>query len=295
MNEKQCGHCGDRSFLSLVTYKRYWHVCRHCGTAYAEQRSRYPLALLPFDGYRHQRDLDEQKMYDYFVEQSHIDWCVDEGQQFLRDYLMPSGLDVNGKSVLDISGGNGHAVMQLAKAGAKVDLTEINRKTIDYARKVHGLDVFEYNLNVHDLHDVTGKQYDIILARACIMFARDLRNFVDQVMRCLTPGGSVVIHWSVKPTIGVMTRVQLDEFSYYVLRQPETIVDTFKAEGFALGHRIDETDQTMYVYDNDVLPQWMLTHYWYEIRAARALARERVFELPARDRRRSTMVFTLGG
>ncbi len=237
--------------------------------------------------------LTEEKMYDYFVEQAHIDWSEREGQEFIAEYLQPSGLEVAEKDLLDISGGNGHFIKQVESLGARITLTEINRKTIDYARQTHGFEVLEYDLNEHDLPSLTKRRFDIVFARACIMFAKDLGKFVDEIKRSLQPGGMVMINHSVIPTLGVMLRTQLDEFSYFVLRQPQSIVEEFESQGFALHHRADETDPSLYVYDNDLLFRWRLIHRYYERKNIARLARDRKFAWPARDRRRSTLVFRL--
>ena len=48
-----------------------------------------------------------------------------------------------------------------------------------------------------------------------------------------------------------MLRTQLDEHSYFVLRQPESVINAFEKQGFELIHRADKTDPSLYVYDND--------------------------------------------
>ena len=121
------------------------------------------------------------------------------------------------------------------------------------------------------------------------MFALDLPGFTRRIESCLNPGGLVIINHSVKPTLGVMVRVQLDELSYLVLRRPEVIIEEFAQHGYTVEARMDETDQSLYVYDDDFLPHRMAAHYLYEIRGAWRLMKERLFELPARDRRRSTL------
>lgn len=293
MTIEACNTCHGRDVFVINTYKRFWHCCRTCGTAESEQKSSYPLSFLPYADLKKGATLDEEKMYDYFVEQIHIDWSEREGQEFIDDYLKPSGVDVVGKELLDISGGNGHFIRQIEKLGAKITLTEINRKTIEYAKQKHGFDVLEYNLNQHDLPTVTQRQFDVVFARACIMFAKDLGKFADEIKRSLVPGGMVLINHSVIPTLGVMLRTQLDEFSYFVLRQPESIIQEFRKHGFELYHRADETDPGLYVYDNDLLPRWRLVHRHYERRNVAKLSNDRAFAWPARDRRRSTLVFRL--
>jgi SAM-dependent methyltransferase len=293
MTVKVCNTCNGRDLFALVTYKRHWYCCRSCGTAVAEQKPTYPLSFLPYADLRKGAMLDEEKMYDYFVEQNHIEWSQREGQQFIGDYLNPSGIDVSGKDLLDISGGNGHFIKQIEKLGARITLTEINRKTIEYAKREHGFAVLEYNLNEHDLPTVTKHHFDIIFVRACIMFAKDLRKFADEIKRSLKPGGMVLINHSVIPTLGVMLRTQLDEFSYFALRQPESIVSEFQKHGFELRHRADETDRGLYVYDNDLLLRWRFIHRFYERRNVARLMRDRTFAWPARDRRRTTLAFRL--
>jgi SAM-dependent methyltransferase len=293
MNQLTCNICNSRDLVVLDTYKRHWHCCRKCGTAFSEQKTSYPLAILPYADLKKGAVPNEEKMYDYFVEKIHIDWSEREGKEFIDDYLKPASVDVAGKDLLDISGGNGHFIKQIEKLGARITLTEINKKTIEYARKQHGFEVLEYNLNQHDLPAVTKRRFDVIFARACIMFAKDLAKFADETRRSLVPGGLVMINHSVMPTLGVMLRTQLDEFSYFLLRQPESIIDVFQKHGFELHHRADETDPSLYVYDHDLLRHWRWIYRFYESRNIRRLAADRRFAWPARDRRRSTLVFRL--
>lgn len=286
-----CITCRSSDLLTIATYKRYWHCCKACGTAVSGERKTYPLSMLPYADFKKSPVLDEEKMYDYFVEQVHIDWSEREGQEFIRDYLAPSGIEVAGKDLLDISGGNGHFIRQIEKLGARITLTEINKKAIEYARATHGFKVFGYNLNEHDLASLTQDRYDIVFARACIMFARDLDKFVGEMRTVLRPGGHVMVNHSVMPTLGVLLRTQLDEFSYFALRQPESIIAAFANRGFSLRHRADETDPGLYVYDHDLLPHWRWVYRLYEWRAIKAMAADRRYAWPARDRRRTTLVF----
>jgi len=290
MNE--CISCGKNDFIRIPTYKRDWYLCRGCGTAIPNERDKFPLRFLPYKDMKKQSALDAQKMYDYFVDPIHIEISEREGNEFIDKYITPNNIDVSGKSILDISGGNGHFVSQIQKLGAEITLTEYNKKTVEYAKKTHSFtNVYEYDLNNDDLFELTGQQFDIVLARACIMFCDDLKNLVSQIKKCLKPGGIVILNHSVEPTLGVLTRVQLDEFSYSALRQPETVVDTFEAQDISIIYRLDETDPSLYVYDHDLLRHWMIVHYLYEIRGARVLAKERLYSFPARDRRRSTFIF----
>lgn len=77
---RTCISCGNSDLLTFDTYKRYWHCCKACGTAVSEERKTYPLSVLPYADLKKSPVLDEEKMYDYFVEQVHIDWSEREGQ-----------------------------------------------------------------------------------------------------------------------------------------------------------------------------------------------------------------------
>ena len=148
-----------------------------------------------------------------------------------------------------------------------------------------------YDINKDNLFNRTGREFDIVFARACIMFAKDLQDFVWQISNVLKPGGKVMINHSVVPTLGVMLRTQLDEYSYHCLRQPQEIIDTFNSSGFGLTYQHDETDESLYVYDHDLLRHWRYLYMYYETKAVKAMEENRLFRWPARDRRRSTMVF----
>jgi len=287
----QCVTCGQKDYLTVSTYKRRWLICRHCGTAVSDKKNSYPFSFLPYDDVKRQKELSAESMYDYFVEEHNFRLSEESADELLDKFIYPNQIDLSGKTILDISGGNGHVAKKLQSLGAHPTLTEINQKTIDYANKAHSFDAFKYDLNVDNIYQVTGRKFDVIFARACIMFCDDIADFAIQVKEALNPNGLLIIENSVKPTLGTLVRVQLDEYSYHVLRQPETIIETFSKLGFKNTFRWEETDSSLYVYDHDLLPHWMFLHYFYEIRGARLLKNERIYDLPARDRRRNTFIF----
>jgi len=291
---RPCVTCGAGDLCVLPTYRRHWHLCRACGTAVPVERERLPLEWLPFDDLKRRPVSDAQAMYDYFVEDVHIAISKAEGEEFVARYLEPNGIDPDGLEVLDLSGGNGFFLEALRRRGARATLTEFNRRTVEYARDTHAFEaVLQYDMNVDRLSDLVDRRYDLILCRANLMFCEDLPAFVCELSACLGDGGRVVVNHSVQPTLGVLVRVQLDTFSYHVLRQPETVADAFESAGFETLFRHDETDPTLYVYDHDLLPHWFWLHYFYEVSGARILRAHREFAFPARDRRRSTMIFRL--
>lgn len=290
-----CLNCSSEDVFSLQTYKRVWHCCRTCENAFPVQKKKYPFEFLPYADVKRGSVADAQAMYDYFTTDVHIEWARREGQEFVRDFIEPNGIDCQGKRVLDISGGNGYFVNELRKCGAKVALTEFNQNAVAFAEKNPELEqAFLYDMNADDLTKKINGHYDTILCRANVIFCNDLPAFAATLRNCLSTGGMVIVINCVVPTLGVFIRVQLDEFSYHILRQPETVKQAFVSQGFRMSARYDETDPSLYVYDHDLLKHWMFLHYLYEIRGARVIRGERMFSFPARDRRRSHFVFDLG-
>ncbi len=291
MKHNSCEQCNAEDILPITTYKRTWAICKKCGTATSIQRENYPLQFMPIRDLKRSSELSEEKMYDYFIEDIHINWSKAEGERFVGEFIKPFGIDVVGKNLLDISGGNGHFIKEIEKLGCKVTLTEINKKTIEYARKIHGFDVLEYNINSDRLFEKTGRKFDLIFARACLMFAKDLNSFAKQLKDSINANGMLVIHRSVVPTLGVMLRTQLDEFSYLVLRESATVIKTFEMNGFKLLEHKLEIDPSLYINDHDLRWHWSYLHNHYESKAIKQIASDRKYAWVARDRRFDHFVF----
>lgn len=287
----KCTECGGINLREVATYKRIWRLCADCGTGVPTQRQRYPFAFLPHPKFKTPADQDQQSIYDYFVDPFHIQYSIDTAHEFLAKHIKPSQIELTGKRVLDVSGGNGHFLKEIEKQGAIVALTEINKRSIDHAKQLHGFDVYQFDFNSQRIHEVVQGSFDIVLLRAAIMFCRDLGQLTQDLAKIVRPGGLVIVEHSVVPTLGVLLRVQLDEFSYASLRQPETVIKHFTTSGFKLTSRKDETDPSLYVYDHDVDRWPFLAHLFYEAKAIRGFKNAREFSFPARDRRRSAMIF----
>ncbi|MHC5113731.1 MAG: class I SAM-dependent methyltransferase [Planctomycetota bacterium] len=287
-----CHACDSKNVVEVDTFKRRWSLCDECGTAFPQTKPRLPLlSWLPYAEYKRRTDQTESSIYDYFTRPEHVDYSIETAREFIEHTITPHGIALDGKRVLDISGGNGHFIHEIAKLGATPTLTEINEPSLAYARDELGIDSVEFDFNRHRIHEQALGPFDIVLARAAIMFCRDLEQFVRDTASILAPGGLLVIQHSVVPTLGVLVRVQLDEYSYHVLRQPEAVIRAGTDAGLEPWLRIDETDPSEYVYDHDLNNYQLLAHYWYEIKGALRLRGHRKFAFPARDRRRSMMIF----
>lgn len=291
-----CVSCGAADVIEINTYKRVWFFCHACGDASPVQKTRYPMSWLPGIWFG-KSNTNEEAMYDYFVDPLHVAYSAETAKEFAASHLRPYGISLAGKTTLDISGGNGHFIMEIAKTeGAIPSLTEINEPTIKYVRETHKIPVYKFNFQHHSLADAVKEKYDVIMARAAIMFCADLDKFAADSARTLNDGGLLFIDHSVMPTLGVVVRVQLDEFSYFVLRQPESVISTFERNGFETVHSFPDPDLSMYAYDHDKNKWWQFAHNLYTIPGARKLRvaelqGKKTYTFRARDRRRGAMLF----
>lgn len=287
---KECLDCQSNDIIKLVTYKREWFLCNMCGNARPKQRNFYPLSWLPICSFKKDQETPEA-MYDYFVAENHIEHSIKDAERFINTYIK-NQIDLNGKKILDISAGNGHFIHAFKQLGAQVYMTEINPKALEYGEKKLNIQSFGYNFQKDNLEDVVQMKFDVIMLRAALMFCLDLPKLISELKQCLTPKGLIIVEHSVLPTIGVLTRVQLDEYSYEVLRQPENVINLFKNQGFELLKRNDETDPSDYVYDHDLKNSWLFLHYLYEIKNILTLKNiKSKFSFRARDRKRSALFF----
>jgi ubiquinone/menaquinone biosynthesis C-methylase UbiE len=295
MSKTACLECNSSNLLKIDTYKRHWYFCQDCGSGAPIQKNFYPLQFLPVKDWT-KTQADEESMYDYFIDPIHIAYSVDTAKEFIADYVNKWNIPTQGKTILDISAGNGHFINEFKKMGATVSMTEINDPSIEYAKKQHGIDVYKYNFNSDTLQNVIKTKFDIIMLRAAIMFCKDLGKHANDLKDIIAPDGLVVVNHSVIPTLGVILRTQVDEHSYFSLRSPEQVIKHFENAGFSLVERKDETDPSMYVYDHDLTLRWSLLRIFYELKAVLTMrSKGRVFAFPARDRRRSTMLFRYNG
>lgn len=286
-----CDECLSKNIILLNSYKRNWLFCKDCGSAKAIEKKYYKFSFLPIPEFKKNIAINESSIYNYFTSKAHIDDSISEGINFYKKHIKSNSIKIKNKKILDISGGNGHAIMQLQKKGAKVELTEFNEKAINYASEVHKIPVYKYDLNKDNLLEIMKSKYDLITMRACIMFVEDLNLFAKKIFEKINSGGYLIINRSVLPTVGVLSRVQLDDFSYLFLRQNQTLINAFTKIGFKFLNYKFEVDPTMYVYDNDLKLTWQIMHYFYEIRNLIKLGNFSSFDIRARDRRRSTLVF----
>ena len=133
MEQASCKGCRGSDLIRIPTYRREWFLCRDCGAGTPKDRASLALSFLPYQDLKRGGVASAEGMYDYFVEDVHIEYSRQEGREFIERYLVPNAIAVDGQRVLDLSGGNGHFVNELSHLGAKVTLTEFNLNARDRA------------------------------------------------------------------------------------------------------------------------------------------------------------------
>jgi SAM-dependent methyltransferase len=270
--------------FDVLTLKRRWTLTTEIAVARPTKICRILLSLF-------KNSKNEFEIYNYFTEQGHIDWSNQEALEFIQRwenvYRIPSS---EVKSILDISGGNGIVTKKISEhVSAKITLTEVNEQALQYATNQLGLKSHSLDLNSKEF--ITGK-YDLVLMRACIMFVDDLEDLCSKLRGVINPGGHIIIEHSVHPTLGVLLRTQLDNYSYHILRSPDNIKDTFERNGFKFELMETEIDPSAYVFDSDYT---IKSHFFYVLFENWNLKRlvKRDPSLRRRDRVRTSFMFTL--
>jgi len=288
-----CPICNSKETLKLATYKHNWYICRKCQNAFGEPRKIYPLGFIPHPIFSRQRAIQDDggEMYNYFVTDFHKEYCINNAHEFIRDVFEKYQIEIQGKKILDVSGGNGHFIDEFRKKGAAVAMTEINQSSLDYCSNELGITAFKYDLNVDDLDDaVEGNKYDIILVRAAVMFSLDVDRLAHQLMGQLNDKGLIVYDRCVVPTIGTLLRTQYDQYSYFRLYQTEYLIERHQKAGFSLECQEFESDLEMYVYDHDKYRSLRLLNAFYLLRALSDIPFEGSAYLRCRDRKRSRFI-----
>ncbi len=291
---RKCLHCESSNLFIINTYKHRWTLCKECGCAYSYKKNFYLFSFLPYSPLRKNNAAIEEPgaMYDYFTTPEHLEYVTKHADDFINNFLLKHKVDLKGKKVLDISGGPGRFVKEFERYGATVAVTEINNKAIEYARNQLNIRAEKFDFATDRLQDIFKEKYDIILLGAALMFCRNLQAFLADAHEVLAPGGLLISHRCVEPTLGVLLRTQCDEYNYQVLYSQQTLLDAHEKVGLKLMAREDENDPELYVYDHDNNPVLEILHYLYEIPAINKMKNYSVFPFRARDRRRSHFIFS---
>src|SRR5688500_7836342 len=116
----QCALCSSANVSAASLYKHRWTFCRDCQCATSARKPKYALEYLPSKAwsvlpgrrmFRHNPVLadDPQRIYDYMASPEHEENHAKRELEakFIHSLVHPARIELAGKRVLDISGGNG--------------------------------------------------------------------------------------------------------------------------------------------------------------------------------------------
>ena len=258
---KVCTFCRGNTITRVNTYKSYWYSCNDCGNVLRETKDTYfferliprwvwgkippkQLSLVRPKSLRElivyalykNREMTGQDMYDYYLDPDlgqtdakTTKWAP-ETDDILRE-LKEFGVDLTGKTVLEISGGPGFVAKNLESKVKKYIVTEFNATSAERMHSVLGLNAYKFDFNSDNIADMVTDKIDVVLLRHCVNFCLDINKFLRE-LKPLLNNGAVIYVSTALPTLGNYCRWSLDDYTFLVLQNPETIAKNFAEEGF---------------------------------------------------------------
>lgn len=284
--ERVCKVCGSKNNVKINTYKHYWNRCNDCESIERETKSDYffekliPLSLAPklpgyFCALLSGKYYDKEKLfvsYNHYGETSAIKdakGTIWEGEtSIIRSRLTKFGIDINGKNILDISGGPGFVANDLNKSANYVLLTEYSSIAVEGMKKNHTVDIKKYDYNTDQIGDITSEKFDLIMIRFSINFCLNVDQFLKDLYKILKPSGVIYIE-HVEPNKGCMLRWQFDDYTYNIVFGIKILNNIAKNASLSLLHQeilmTEEYNKPYWVS----YPTWKVKLFYFFIRRIR--------------------------
>jgi len=284
--EPSCPVCSNKSLAAFNTYKHIWFICNQCKNGFRNRKEQYLLDYLPSFLIRLFPILsplrsnpivlaDYSKQFDNMATTAHTEAHNKMGvfNNFMDDIINKFSLNLNGKRVLDISGGNGDFISKIKGLGADVAMTEFNEASVSFAKNNYKINAVRFDFNCDCISDLFDKRFDVVLLRAALMFCLDIDQFLKDLKKIIKPGSYVIVYCSHPPTPGIFLRHQVQDYLYLRLLQPKKIVSIFNKNQFEL---IAQEKDVLSSYTDDLTWKLSVLGLFYE-----ALMR---FKHPSLDR-----------
>ncbi len=258
----QCRFCEDPNgrVVRYSNFKHYWYRCVSCGTMWRKGKEKLPgekmlkllrktpiiskitNRLIPTYFERQGSEIEAYENYgklffrvldptpgDEMFEVKRRRY-LDEASDFLQ-LVKRNGIDISGKSLLDISGGPGTFAHFIKTAVGKIVVSEYGAQSAEAMKKyLHGVHVLHADIN----EPWPEKElYDIILYRSCLYFCHDFKTHLKDIEKYLQANGLIYI-CTTAPTLGNSLRWQFEDYTHNVLYSKKIIEDTLVGEGFSI-------------------------------------------------------------
>jgi 2-polyprenyl-3-methyl-5-hydroxy-6-metoxy-1,4-benzoquinol methylase len=245
----QCRICNSQHLTRINSYKHHCYVCNDCNNVFhIKKEGKYLLEwvlprsifkrLLPPKAFLrlfHDRgDISAADFYDVYAEECRN---VSERRQSevdqLLDQLRLADIDLQGKSVLDISGGPGVLAKQLKDRTSRFVVTEFSEKATQAMHDVLDIETVKFDYTTDRLESIFPDKFDIILIRSSIIFCPNLDEFVGSLKSIINDGGYVLVE-TIMPTLGEVFWWQQMEYKFPIIYSQETLEKFFYKYGFSL-------------------------------------------------------------
>ncbi len=267
-----CRFCGGKELIYLDSYKHKWKLCKSCRCSESKVKSRYPLDIIAPLARKYFRKRkwsqteerllrheeiagDSTRAWDYFLTPSHIEYSKAYAKEFHQDMISKYHLNIEGKDILEISGGGGDFIHYFLSQGARsVSLSEYNAEVVKQAKERLGIAAFFYDINRQKLGDAMAEglgqehkeeRFDFIIMRGITMWNLDVAWFFKELFDHLKEGGIIIVDDNVITTLGTIMTVQFDEYVYLNMYSPEFLESIFSGVGLKLVHKEQKASKSM--------------------------------------------------
>lgn len=250
--ENKCPVCGSLSNIRFNSYKHYCFACYDCNSIFHEKKKgkylleyflpqNILLKILPRQAYLRLFHVPKNKIYDrasfydvYSSESLNNDkFRISQAQQFCDQFEI-NGINLEGKRILDISGGPGVVASELAKKGADVIVTEFSEQSVAGMKNHLGVNAIKFDYLNDKLEDVfNGKLFDIVAIRSSIIFSGDIEKLLKSIDKIIEPSGYLLVE-TIIPSLGEVFWWQQMEFKFPIIYSQESLEKYFYKFGYQL-------------------------------------------------------------
>ena len=244
-----CTICDSKNLTRFNSYKHHCYVCNDCHTVFHKKKEgRYFLEyflprgifknILPRQAFlrlfRDLGDYNSEDFYDTYATECAIesDFRISEVSQLI-DQLYSTGIALEGKSILDISGGPGLVAKYLSKKCKRFVVTEYSEISVRAMSDILGVNAVTFDYTKDRIDVLFKEKFDIILIRSSIIFCPNLNIFIQSLRKILNPEGYVLLE-TILPTLGEVFWWQQMEYKFPFIYSQETLEKYFYKFGFSL-------------------------------------------------------------
>lgn len=259
-----CTSCASVNCSMVRTYKHDWHQCGDCGTVRRERRPFYPFDIFPIRPLINHTILkrlfgatllrvhdvvaEEKKFYDLYAEVSAKGAAGTKWEAMtplrLEDFEK-CGVDLAGKSVLEISGGPGFLAQAIQPIARRIVVTEFSQSAADGMALALGIETVKFDYNNDRIDECVQGTFDVVVIIYSLGFCNDVRAFA-QSLKSITHDKTLIYVCHSHGSLGLMLRWQFDEYAYTRCREPDEMAKCFSEAGF---HECVREDEVSYRYD----------------------------------------------